>query len=303
MKTMLRFLVSAACLLGLVCPAFTQNIPNGGLETWVTRGSGESPDGWYTSDELYGSQSIPLALGTVTKSTDRQAGSFAAKIESKVFFGASVPALLLLGNRFRPSTYGISGVPYTGRPRELRFWYKLSTATDDTAGVYVVLTRGGGNALQFIAGYADVLPARATYGQLAVPLSYVSGATPDSLRLFFVAGNGQTTGTSTLYVDEISLQGTVSAAEAPVHLQMALSVYPNPGAGGTFYLASLTEPAVATAPLEVTDAAGRVVLQAPAVAPALASGRPLELHGQPAGVYLLRLSTPEGLLVRKLLIP
>ncbi|RSK46846.1 T9SS type A sorting domain-containing protein [Hymenobacter rigui] len=302
MKNLLRCLAVLVWLAGGTQAVWAQGIPNGGMETWVTRGTVESPDGWYTSDELYGTQGIPLALGTVTKSTDRQAGSFAAKIESKAFFGAPFPALLLLGNRFRPSTYGISGVPYTGRPRELRFWYKLSTATNDTAGVYVVLTRGGGNAIQFIAGYADVLPARTSYGQIAVPLGYVSSATPDTLRLFFVAGNGQATGTSTLYVDEISLQGTVSAT-APPRYQEALSIYPNPGVGGEFYLASLAEPTVATAPFEVTDAAGRVVAQAPAAPVAQANGRQLKLHGQPAGVYLLRLSTPEGLLVRKLLIP
>ncbi|RSK36229.1 T9SS type A sorting domain-containing protein [Hymenobacter metallilatus] len=302
MKTLLHRLMLLAWLLALSLTLQAQGIPNGGMETWVPRGTLESPDGWYSSDELYGSQGVPLALGTVTKSTDKQAGSFAARIESKTYFGAAFPALLLLGNRFRPSTYGISGVPYSGRPRELRFWYKLSTATNDTAGVYIVLTRGGGNAIQLIAGYADVLPPRTSYGQVSLPLGYISAATPDTLRLFFVAGNGQATGTSTLYVDEVSLQGTVSAT-APPRFQEALSIYPNPGAGGEFNLASLAEPTVATAAFDVTDAAGRVVAQAPAVPLAQASGRHIELHGQPAGVYLLRLSTPEGLLVRKLLIP
>ncbi|RSK42367.1 T9SS type A sorting domain-containing protein [Hymenobacter perfusus] len=301
MKKLFYLLVLGWLGIGLR-PLQAQGIVNGGLETWTARGASESPQGWYSSDELYGGQGIPLALGTVTKSTDRQAGSFAAKIESKAFFGAPFPGLLMLGDRFRPSGFGISGVPYTGRPGSLQFWYKLSTATNDTAGVYIVLTRGGGNAIQPIAGYAETLPARTTYGRISVPLGYVSGLTPDTLRLFFVAGNGQSIGVSTLYVDEISLQGTATAV-APPRLQQALSIYPNPSTDGDFQLASLSEPTVATAPYEVTDAAGRLVARQAAAPLNQASGRRVELHGQPAGVYLLHLSTPEGPLTRKLLIP
>jgi hypothetical protein len=302
MKKLLYLLMTGWLVLGFGA-AWAQGLPNGGLETWTARGgTTESPQGWYSSDELYGGQGLPLALGTVTKSTDRQAGSFAAKIESKAYFGTAFPGLLVLGDRFRPSAYGLSGVPYTGRPGRLQFWYKLATAANDTAGVYVVLTRGGGDAMQAVAGYADLLPARATYGQASVPLAYFSGLTPDTLRLFFVAGNGQNVGVSTLYVDEISLQGTATAV-APARLQTALSIYPNPSADGEFQLASLSEPAVATAPYEVTDAAGRLVARQAAVTLNQASGRRVELHGQPAGVYLLRLSTPEGPLTRKLLIP
>ncbi|QNP54097.1 T9SS type A sorting domain-containing protein [Hymenobacter qilianensis] len=85
-------------------------------------------------------------------------------------------------------------------------------------------------------------------------------------------------------------------------MDAALVVYPNPSSNGDFSLASLQKPGVATAPFTISDAAGRIVQRQGAAPISAANGRLISLRGQPAGVYLLRLSTPEGTLTRKLLI-
>jgi hypothetical protein len=104
-----------------------------------------------------------------------------------------------------------------------------------------------------------------------------------------------------LFVDDITLPLTVTANRNP-QLDAALVLYPNPSSNGDFSLASLQKPGIATAPFTITDAAGRVVQRQGAAPVSAASGRLVSLHGQPAGVYLLRLDTAEGTVTRKLLI-
>ncbi|MBD2714915.1 T9SS type A sorting domain-containing protein [Microvirga sp. STR05] len=303
MKNLLLLAV-VLCFGGwMVRPAVAQSVPNAGFETWTTQAGTEYPASWLTTDAIYGGQGIPISLGTVTKSTESYAGSFAAKMESKTLFGLPFPAFLILGSRFlTSSTFGVGGIPYTSRPATLQFWYKLTLAANDSAGVYVALTRGGGQAAQIIGAGATILPARAAYGQISVPISYALGQAPDSLRLFFLCGTGGVAASSALWIDEVALTGSV-AAVAPAAVAAALSVYPNPSSSGEFFLASLSHPMLATAPCRVYDSMGRLVFQQQAAPLNAASGRTVDLRGLRAGVYLLHLSTPDGLLTRKLLIP
>ncbi|WP_081910798.1 T9SS type A sorting domain-containing protein [Hymenobacter sp. APR13] len=303
MKT-LRFTALWLFLFIGTGPALAQSVPNGGLESWITQGAAEYPANWLTTDAIYSGQGLPLTLGTVTKSTDRNSGSFAAKLESKTVFGVPFPSFLILGSRFvNSNTFGIGGIPFTGRPATLQFWYKLTLSANDSAGVYVALTRGGGPTAQVVGAGAAILPARAGYGQFSLPISYGAGLAPDSLRLFFLCGTGGVVASSSLWVDDIGLTGAVAATSAPAATQAVLSVYPNPSMSGEFALASVQQPTVATAPYQVFNAQGQLVRQQPAAPLNEASGRRVDLRGMPAGVYLLHLSSPDGPLLRKLLIP
>jgi hypothetical protein len=138
---------------------------------------------------------------------------------------------------------------------------------------------------------------------LNLPLEYDRNETPDTLRIIFLSSLEEvpTVGTE-LFIDDVTLTGTVAAAKNPA-LEAALTVYPNPSPNGEFSLASPGNSGVATAPYTITDAAGHVVRTAAAAPASMANGRPLELRGLPAGVYLLQLRTPEGPLTRKLMIP
>ncbi|OUJ71946.1 hypothetical protein BXP70_20205 [Hymenobacter crusticola] len=157
----------------------------------------------------------------------------------------------------------------------------------------------------FIVGAASstttnlITPGTTTYKQFSVPITYTSTEAPDSLRLgFSVGGNQVFSSSAALTIDDVSFSFTTANASPAV--AATLSVYPNPSSNGVFSLASLQKASVATAPLSVTDALGKVVLQQAAAPASAANGRQLDLRGKPAGVYLLRLDTPEGVVVRKL---
>lgn len=299
--------------------AAQSTLANGTFEAWATESNVEAPTQWITSDEI-AAKILPLTINGVSKSTEAHAGQFAARLTFKnisipLVGNFPVPAVLLLGTetpvinltnlprtqedilRLRPG-----GIPFTARPTSMQFWFKYTGASTETGQVGLVLSKNsqlvGQTTFQLTGGVTD-------YRLVNLPISYPAATAtvmPDTLRIFFVAGTSVTpSATAALFVDDVTLPLTVTANRNP-QLEAALVVYPNPSSNGDFSLASLQKPGVATAPFTISDAAGRIVQRQGAAPISAANGRLISLRGQPAGVYLLRLNTPEGTLTRKLLI-
>ncbi|RFP65236.1 T9SS C-terminal target domain-containing protein [Hymenobacter lapidiphilus] len=329
MRKTLYFLVAAAGLPLLARAQAPAPLPNGNLETWAPRKGVEAPASWLTIDDALASENIPPILfpRTVTKSSDAHGGSFAAQLQSQsaplrngtavrlpVLKGLpqrvlarraaaaddafDLPALLLQGSI--TANGDLVGIPYTGRPSRMQFWYKLTgpAAKADSAIAGVLLTR----RFSPIAEVIEVLAPQSTYTLMDMPITYLSNQTPDTLQMAFASTTAEAAGTgSRLFIDDVQLVGTVTGTRNPA-ATAALQVYPNPSATGEFSLASLTDASLSTAPFTVTDATGRVVLRQAAAPASAAHGRLVDLRSQRAGVYLLRLEAPVGPVVRKLVI-
>jgi hypothetical protein len=213
---------------------------------------------------------------------------------------------LILGNAFNPDddVTAAGGVPFTSRPGSVRFWYKLTLAPNDTAYAAAGLFRGPRATQQSIgAGILELTTNRSTFTQAVYNIEYGPGTlAPDTLRMGFVVGTGDAAASSSFIVDEITFGSRVLSNKPARELASSLSVYPNPSSTGEFALASLDNPEVATAPLTVSDAMGRVVYRDKAVARSFYNGRALPLQNQAPGVYLLRLETTGGPVTRRLVI-
>lgn len=317
MKTFVRSLALAAGLLG-ASQTLAQTIPNAGFETWVTRSTVEVPQDWTTFDEAIKSSPLGALYSTTTTTKDAgsRTGSFAARMETKndpflsTLLGP-VPGALLLG-RVDIEDAGtaaedlaigdVGGLPFTARSANMQFYYRLTgaSALADSAYALVALTRTvGGNVQTIASGSLRLLPA-AAYTQATVPLSYQSSLAPDSIHIVFASSvAGVPTVGTALLVDDVVMTGTVASTQDAA-LATALTVYPNPSAGGVFSVAARgRETDLSTATLTVRDALGRLVLQQPAAR--TAQPRTLDLQAQPAGLYTLRLDTPSGYVVQKLL--
>ncbi|OON69639.1 T9SS type A sorting domain-containing protein [Hymenobacter sp. CRA2] len=284
--------------------AFAQALPpvtNGGFETW----NGNVPTGWTTTDQLY-LELLGFPTSTVTQSTaDKRSGTAAAKLQNLVIGPASLPSLLILGNALDLATdqnYP-GGMAYTARPAAFQFWYKFQGTPADTVQMVAVLTRGGGTARQEIGGGAQVLlPSTSTSYRLGqLPMGYAANTlAPDSLFVL-IATNGGSAGASFI-IDDIVPTNTVTAAQEPM-LAGALLAYPNPSTDGQFKVRAERDHDIVAGTLTVTDATGRTVLRQPAVAAAtVANGRPVDLRGQRAGMYVLRLESERGAVVRRLMV-
>jgi hypothetical protein len=279
-----------------------QAVPNGTLETWAQRGASESPQSWLTLDDVIAEVvgPLPFSTNTTVKSTDKRSGNFAAKLETQNFQD-NFPGFLVLGSRIGNSNTIGGGIPYTSRPANLQFYYKMTGPAADSAGVQVALYKTVNGNAEIVADAFRILTPQAGYTLVTLPLTYRRSDIPDTLQIAFASGLAEniTAGTS-LFIDDVSMTGTVQAAWNPA-LDAALSVYPNPSPSGEFRLSSVANPAVATAPYTISDATGRVVRTVAAAPLSLAGGRPVELRGLPAGVYLLQLNTPDGPVTRKLI--
>ena len=312
MKTLpLPLLAGVAALQLLATPAQAQStVANASFETWA--GTPEKPTGWLTTDDVYAAVfGIPVATGTVSKSPTAHSGAFAVQLQTATapVVGTNAGTLLLgtalsIGPDFE---FERIGQGFTARPASLQFYYRLSGVLTDSAGVALELTRRV-NGQRVVVGYAGqpnqpgyVLPAlAATYTLATVPIQYVSGLEPDSVRISFSSGdaNDITAGT-TLLIDDLALVGTALPARAAAPTTVALQAYPNPSPDGRF---TLQLPATSSAAeVHVTDALGREVAHE-AWSNTPRSSCPLDLSAQPAGLYTVRVQTTAGRAVHKVSI-
>lgn len=305
MNTLLRTLALAASLFSAT-QTLAQTIPNGGFETWTQRGLVEIPQSWLTTDDVLSAQlggnPLPLSTNTVIKSTDKRTGNFAARLQTQNFLGqVVVPGLLVLGPRLNLDSDFPGGVPFTARPARFQMYYKLTglAAAADSAYVQVALTRTVNGTAQPVAGAEQVLTPQTGYTLLDLPLTYVSGGFPDSLRLVVASGVAENITAGTLLtVDDLAFTGTVASTQDAA-LAAALNIFPNPSTNGVFTVAaSGRETDLTNATLTVRNMLGSVVLRQPAGRAGRA--RTLDLQAQPAGIYTLRLDTPSGFVVQKL---
>lgn len=288
-----------------LCAQSVPAVPNGSFETWEARNAQrEAPRSWLATEDLLELASdIPAlpALGFTVRSATARQGALAAELRTVTVQNQTFPGILILGSRA-----GL-GVPYSVRAGQLQFWYRLTgeQAAVDSAYVGVLLTRNVAGRTTLLGGQSVLLRPAAAYTLVTTPLLYSPQNTlaPDSLIVEISSGLADVIHAGTvLLIDDVQLTGAVTSAadKAPA---AALQVYPNPSATGEFSLATPTGTGVSTAPLTVTDAAGRVVLRQGAAPASVAQGRLVDLRAQRPGMYLLRLDTEDGPVRRKLVIP
>ncbi|WP_210517067.1 T9SS type A sorting domain-containing protein [Hymenobacter terricola] len=313
-KIVLYFCITlASSALAATNAQAQQAVSNGAMETWTTRNGGDAPDLWRTTDDVLQTQlpGFPPTI-SVIKSTTPHAGSFAAQLTSQNTFAGAVPGFMVLGAGLGnvsnvDSLVQLGGLPYTSRPARMQFYYRFAgtiATPDDRPLARVMLTKTTGGVRQVVATGRLYLTAAAAYTLADLPLRYRLGVAPDSIHIAFGSGDfdgGSFSVGNTLLVDDIAMTGT-AAATRDAQLQAAVSAYPNPSASGLFTLAGPQDPTLPAAPFTVTDALGRVVLQQAAQPASGPAGRIIDLRPQPAGLYVLRLDTSRGQIIKQLQI-
>lgn len=313
-------LALASLLLGTAA-AKAQTIPNLNLETWAIRNGAEAPTNWQTTDDdLTAQAGAPLGtfnFGTVTKSTDQHGGTYAAKLTTTTITipgvgSGTAPGELILGTKPGKYTYAgasLGGLPLAAFPTQMQFFYKLTSttaaaATADSALALVYLTKTTNGVPALIGRGYQYLTAASGYTSQTVPITYslTNTTTPDSIHIVFSSGTADNTTIGTaLFVDDVTVAGVNLAIRADADVQAQLSVSPNPSTGGRFQLNAPEAPALASAPLTVSDMLGRTVVQQAGLA-VPSPTRELDLSSLSTGLYLLRLDTKQGAVMRQLTI-
>ena len=126
MKTLTFFLLAGVVALGLpAAPAAAQStVANASFEAWA--GTPEKPTGWLTTDDVYAAVfGVPVATGTVSKSSTARNGSFAVQLQTVTapVVGTNAGNLILgtalrIGPNFE---FEQIGQGFTARPASLQF--------------------------------------------------------------------------------------------------------------------------------------------------------------------------------------
>src|SRR5262245_6064610 len=137
---MKKNILVALIILNFTSQARSQSVvPNSGMENWHTVTSTvtyENPDGWSSSNDV----SAILGVICVTKDTGAFDGTYAARLESKTFFGNTFPGAIGIGKLNIADTTFIGGFPLTvTHPYSLVGYYKFLPQGNDSAFFFAAL--------------------------------------------------------------------------------------------------------------------------------------------------------------------
>lgn len=267
-------------LLLTVIFSFAQSIPNNDLETWVSEGDYEIPEGWETSNEA--SASVTL---TVEKTTDAHSGSYAARLESASIVGFVSPAFITTArfefDMWTQSAELFGGLHFPYRPEKISAYYKYTPATaDDHAVVGVFLLKYNGGEIPDTVGYAEFYGEDTIneYTYFETDFVYNNEMTPDSMQLTVLSTdfNDPVAG-SVMFIDDLAIE--MPTGEKVSFLTNEFKMYPNPTKG------LVTIKARAGSMLQLYDMTGKLLRQK------TMTGRQIQLDVSdlPQSAYIIRI--------------
>lgn len=245
-----KFLTVITVILSL--SAFSQQIPNGGFESWSTVMTYEDPADW-ASFNFY---TLLGANETAIKTTDAHSGTYALNLQSSVSdIGNDGEMDTLFGYATLGSASFNSeqtGIPFSYRPDSLVGWYKLISPENTPFMILAELIVSDTWETVGVALFNG--DAQSEYTRFSVPVTYVSGSTPDTLFLTVINTDNESVTTNSLFIDD--LEFTYPSVASLEENTFDLDIYPNP-AGEILYLRSET----ALTSVEITDVNGKLLLK------------------------------------------
>ncbi len=204
MKNTFTFIVIALIFsLGQIS---AQSVPNGGFENWTNTSFFEEPEPFATSNSL----SYLTGKNTnVVKTTDAHSGTYAARLETVLNMGDTIPGLMLIG-RLSGQLVG-GGAPFTDRPDSLSGYVKYDMAGGDEAYIICIFKNQG---LPLGLVQVSLSGSQNSYTRISVPVTwYIPLINPDSVIIAIATTSSITSGNpgSTLYVDDFSFPGSAEA--------------------------------------------------------------------------------------------
>jgi hypothetical protein len=283
--------------------AFAQ-IPNGGFETWMVMTGYDMPTGW---DQL-NSMTSSMSTYTCMKGTPGTVGTSYIKLVSKTVMGMGVmPGITCAGALDQSVMTNIVpkyGVPSTVRPVSLTGSWQYMAYGADQGHISVLLSKWNiAMSKRDTISYTNyMLPGMAmSWATFTIPLTYMTGAVPDSAIILLSASGTTPVNNSYLYVDNLAFAGTVPTGVVTVQNAPATtSIFPNPAINSaTVVYTSATSNDIN---ISVTDINGRTVLGMNDNAVKGENKFTINTSGLSKGMYLVKISNGQDTQVKKLII-
>lgn len=289
--------------------SFAQTVYNGGFESWNNLLIFMEPQGYVSSNYaslLLGSGGLPRA--NVFRSTTKQAGTYAAKLESyaqNVGDTTGVPGIMVTGEldlnnvSIKPG-FAISG----GRPTALKGYYKYAEGNMPDSGIIsVALTKYDSTAgfINVIAGGIGVFSNKGEYTEFNIPIDYATNDEPDTAIIVISTTSVFSFDTtaltsapvgSVLYVDELSFVTSGGVGIQKIEDLIEASLYPNPSSN-RIYVDYVQEHA-SEVNIQLLSIDGRVVYEETKYHKAGKQKITIDVANIDAGMYQFVATTAEG---------
>ena len=290
MKKNLLLLFSCT-LLGF---SMSAQIPNAGFETWNNMGSYMNPDKW---DNL-NSMTTSMSVYTCQQGTPGNPGSSYLKLTSKTVTGMGVmPGVAVSGvinmSTFKPK----SGFAFSGQPASLTGNWQYMAGGSDMGYISVVLTKWNSAMMMHDTIATALKPLSGmvmSWTAFTINLSYRSAAIPDSAVIILSASGATPANNSMLYIDNLAFSGS-AAGITESNLNTMVSVYPNP-AQDKLNIA-LGNAGKTISNMEIFDIQGKLIKVLELKS--LNSQTSIDIADLRKGVYILKLTSNEGIITRK----
>lgn len=266
-------------------------IPNASFENWTTTGSYSTPDDWDNFNALTASAGVfTCEKGTI----GAPHGSAYLKLTSKIAGTTAVPGLAASGKYDFTTKKPISGFPYTGRPQYLTGKWQYMANGTDTGRIAVLLTRWNSTTgkRENVAGFEYDLPGMVTsWASFSIPLTYLSGARPDTAIIGLTSSNKSITAGSYLYIDSLNFSGFAVGVPENNNPDLAVTLSPNPAKDNLSI--DFGTALGSSAKLSIIDMYGRTIREATVEQGKQVYAMPL--HDVATGLYLLRIKQGESM--------
>ena len=219
-----------------------------GFENWSSLTGFEDPNGWTTSNFLYGF--LLSAPPTVLKSTNAAQGTYAAKLIA-----------VNVNDSTRVGGFMTYTIPFTGRPTNISGSHKF-TSNGDTLTFACLFTKFDptGDTSVTIGGYGlELTQTVSNYTNFSFPIQYQTTENPDSLVFFILPTNLAVSNEFEYFIDNIKLEGPASIFTAEDN--KSIGIYPNPSNQSFFIPAQK-----ATALVRLNDVSGKLIQEVTLVA-------------------------------------
>lgn len=277
-------------------------IPNAGFETWTNTSGYDMPTGW---DNL---NPITTATSTYTciKGTPGNPGSSYLQLISKTVSGLGVvPGIAVSGVMDMTTFQPKSGFASTARPLSLTGNWQYMAFGSDQGHIIVFLSKWNTttNKRDTVSFTNYALPGMVmSWGSFTIPLTYQSGAVPDSAIILLSASGTTPVNNSYLYLDNLAFTGHVpgTGVAAIAGSVNDISIYPNPASGITtikYYSQSSKEVVI-----NVNDISGRMIVSFKSNVESGENKIPLNLSAFAKGIYFVRLTDNQTTQEKKVII-
>jgi hypothetical protein len=292
------------CSAIIMSSSLFAQVPNAGFETWTTVSGYDVPTGW---DQL-NAMTSSMATYTCMKGTPGTVGASYLKLVSKTVTGMGVmPGISCSGVLDQSVMTNIVpkyGVPSTVRPVSLTGSWQYMAYGADQGHISVLLSKWNiAMSKRDTVSYTNyMLPGMAmSWATFTIPLTYMTGATPDSAIILLSASGSTPVNNSYLYVDNLAFTGTVPTSVANVaNTQSLISVFPNPASGrATISYSSASGKDIK---ILINDMSGRSMLTLNQSVAAGENNFPINLSGFAKGFYFVKIVDGQNTHVQKLIV-